>query len=40
MNLALSTDAGKTRLLVEVEIEGFSQKYQRTVNVDVYKRQI
>lgn len=28
-----STDAGKTRLLVEVEIEGFSQKYQRTVNV-------
>ena len=33
VNLALSTDAGKTRLLVEVEIEGFSQKYQRTVNV-------
>ena len=33
VNLALSTDAGKTRLLVEVEVEGFSQKYQRTVNV-------
>ena len=33
VNLALSTDAGETRLLVEVEIEGFSQKYQRTVNV-------